>query len=113
MKKEKRRRPRLCRKPTTSEQKTMDDNYYVLSSNYLVESFTLNSSQREVARKGKGRRPDPRYRKNSVHQVAAVARESGRKVKDIDLTTLTSQFESYTKTFNLILSRIYNTAEHA
>ncbi len=113
MKKEKRRRSRSLKASKVSEQKTMDDNYYSTSSKtYLVESFSLNSHQREVARKGKGRKPDPRYKRNSgssSQQLAAIARQSARKVKDIDLTTLTSHFESYTKTVNLLLSRIYKT----
>ncbi len=91
----------------------MDDNYYRISSlNYLVESFSLNSSQREVTRKGKGRTPDPCYRKkngSSSFVLAAIARQSGGKVNDIDLQALTSHFENYTKTVNLILSRIYKT----
>ncbi len=115
MEKDKRRRSRSCKKPKASEQITMDDNYYRISSlNYLVESFTLNSSLREIARKGRGRIPDPRYRKNNASlQLAAIARQSGRKVNDIDLTTLTSHFEKYTKTVNLILSRIYKTDRRA
>ncbi len=117
MKKDKRRRSRSCKKPKASEQITMDDNYYRISSlNYLVESFTLNSSQREVARKGKGRTPDPRYRKkngSSSLVIASLAGQSGGKVNEIDLTALTSHFKNYTKTVNLILSRIYKTDRRA
>jgi transposase len=95
----------------------MDDNFYRISSlNYLVESFTLNSSRREVARKGKGRIPDPRYRKSngsSSFQLAAIVRESGGKVNEIDLTTLTLHFENYVRTVNLLLSRIYRTDRRA
>lgn len=77
-------------------------------------SISLNSDQREVARKGKGRRPDPRYRRvNATLQLAAIARQSGRKVNNIDLTTLTLHFENYIKTVNLILSRIYKTNSRA
>jgi len=54
MKKEKRRRSRSFKKPKASEQRKMDDNYYTLSSTaYLVESFSLNSSSRKVARKNR------------------------------------------------------------
>ncbi|MHA1863892.1 MAG: zinc ribbon domain-containing protein [Candidatus Thorarchaeota archaeon] len=115
MKKEKRRRSRSYRKPKASEQRKMDDNYYNNSSTaYLVESFTLNSSERKVARKGEGRKPDPNYkRNNAAHQLAAIARESGRKVNEIDLATLTLHFENYVKTVNLILSRIYKTDRRA
>jgi len=117
MKKDKRRRSRSCKTPKASEQKTMDDNYYGISSlNYLVESFSLNSSQREVVRKGKGRTPDPRYRRkngSSSLVLAAIARQSGGKVDDIDLTALTSHFENYVKTVNLILSRIFKTDRRA
>ncbi len=115
MKKEKRRRSRSYMKPKASEQRKMDDNYYISSSTaYLVESFSLNSSSREVARKGKGRKPDIHYRRNNItHQVAAIARDSGRKVNEIDLATLTLHFENYVKTVNLILSRIYKTDRRA
>ena len=117
MKSEKRRRPRSCKTPKASKQKTMDDNYYSSSSTtYLVESFSLNSCQREVARKGKGREPDPAYRRDRdsrAHRLVSVARQCGRKVGDIDLATLTLHFDNYVKVVNLILSRIYRTDERA
>ena len=79
MKKAKRRRPRSSQKPKASEQQTMDDNYYSLSSTtYLIESFTLNSSQREVIRKWKGKVPDQRYKQtkgSQAHQLATVSQQ--------------------------------------
>jgi len=117
MKKKKRRRPRSCKTPKASEQRKMDDNYYSISSTaYLVESFALNSSQRIVNRKGKGGRPDPSFRRNrnsSLTQLAGIARQSGKKVSEIDLATITSHFDNYIKTVNLILSRIYKTDRRA
>ncbi len=117
MKSEKRRRPRSCKTPKASKQKTMDANYYGSSStSYLVESFALNSYRREVARKGTGREPDPAYRGNRdirTHQLVNVAKQCGRKVGDIDLATLTLHFDNYVKVVNLILSRIYRTDERA
>lgn len=117
MKKEKRRRPRSFRKPKASEQRKMGDNYYNNSSTaYLVESFTLNSSERKVARKGTGLKPDPSFRRSrnsSLNQVAGITRQSGKKVSEIDLSTLTTHFDNYIKTVNLILSRIYKTDSRA
>jgi hypothetical protein len=95
----------------------MDANYYGSSStSYLVESFALNSYKREVARKGKGREPDPAYRRNRdirTHQLVNVAKQCGRKVGDIDLATLTLHFDNYVKVVNLILSRVYRTDARA
>lgn len=116
MKKEKRRRSRSCKTPKASAQRKMDDNYYNLSSKYLVESFALNSSERKVARKGKGLKPDPRFRRNrnsSLIQLAEIARQSGKKVSEIDIATITSHFDNYIKTVNLLLSRIYKTDRRA
>ncbi|MCK4568211.1 MAG: hypothetical protein KAU48_12975, partial [Candidatus Thorarchaeota archaeon] len=117
MKKEKRRRPRSFTKPKASEQRKMDDNYYNNSSTaYLVESFTLNSSERKVARKGEGLKPDPSFRRNrnsTSIQLAGITRQSEKKVSEIDLATITSHFDNYVKTVNLLLSRIYKTDRRA
>ena len=117
MKKEKRRRSRSCKTPEASAQRKMDDNYYSLSSTaYLVESFALNSSERKVARKGKGLKPDPSFRRSrnsSLTQLAGITRQSGKKVSEIDLSTITSHFDNYVKTVNLLLSRIYKTERRA
>ncbi|TFH03290.1 MAG: hypothetical protein E4H14_16895, partial [Candidatus Thorarchaeota archaeon] len=81
----------------------------------LVESFVLNSEDREVSRKGKGRSPDPSFKRNGelVQQLFLLSKQSGRKVKDIDLNLLTSHFANYVKVVNLILSRIYMTDKRA
>ncbi|MGY5854736.1 MAG: transposase [Candidatus Thorarchaeota archaeon] len=117
MKKNKRRRPRSCKVSKTSKQKTMDDNYYSTSStSYLVESFSLNSCEREVSRRGKGKGPDPSYRRDKKGQtrlLTNVARQCGRKVRNLDLTTLTLHFDNYVKAVNLILTRIYQTNARA
>ncbi|MGY5879039.1 MAG: zinc ribbon domain-containing protein [Candidatus Thorarchaeota archaeon] len=79
-------------------------------STYLVESFSLNSVERIVSRSGQGRKPDPTYRRDrkQVSQLASVLRGSGKKVKNIDLETLTLHFNNYTEVVNLLLSRIYS-----
>ena len=109
------------RRPWTQKrkqkQKTMDGKLitYSKSKSYLVESFVLNSEDREVSRKGKGRTPDPSFRRDndSIKQLSELSKQSGRKVKDIDLRLLTGHFENYVKVVNLILSRIYKTDRRA
>ncbi len=118
MKKEKRRRPRSCKKLKASGQQTMGDNYYVISSTkstrttglkYLVESFTLCSLDREVNKKGKGKRPDPRYRRVNTEVVQErIKTVTGRKVIDTDLTLMGMYFEKYVELVNLVLSRVYS-----
>ena len=120
MKKEKRRRPRSCKKPQASEQQKMDDNYYIISSTtpqktglkYLVESFTLCSLDREVNKKGKGKRPDPRYRRANTEVVQErIQAMTGRKVIDTDLSLMGIYFEKYVDLVNLVLSRVYSDKE--
>ncbi|GAG11501.1 unnamed protein product, partial [marine sediment metagenome] len=79
------------------------------SKSYLVESFVLNSEERVVSRRGKGKSPDPAFRKNNdqVHQVALVAKHTGRKVRELDLETLTLYFNNYVEVINLLLKKIY------
>ncbi len=79
-------------------------------STYLVESFSLNSVERVVSRCGQGKRPDPTYRRDrkQVSHIASVLRGSGKKVKNIDLETLTLHFENYVQAVNMLLSRIYS-----
>jgi len=79
-------------------------------STYLVESFSLNSVERIVSRSGQGRQPDPTYRRDrkQVSQLASVLRGSGKKIKSIDLETLTLHFGNYVEAVNLLLSRIYS-----
>jgi len=78
-------------------------------STYLVESFSLNSVERVVSRSGQGRQPNPTYRRDRKQgsQLASVLRGSGKKVKSIDLETLTLNFDNYVQVVNLLLSRIY------
>ena len=94
------------------KQKSMTGNNNMCSSrtSYLVESFSLNSVERIVSRSGKGRRPDPTYRRDrrQVSQLASVLRGSGKKVKSMDLDTLTLHFGNYVQAVNLLLSRIYS-----
>jgi len=79
-------------------------------SAYLVESFSLNSVERVVSRSGQGRQPDPVYRRDrkQVSQITSVLRGTGKKVKNIDLETLTLHFDNYVQAVNLLLSRIYS-----
>ncbi len=114
MKQESLRRPWTQKRK--QKQKTMDGKYIrSTSKSYLVESFVLNSEDRVVNRKGKGRRPDPSFKRdnNSIKQLSELSKQSGKKVKDIDLRLLTGQFENYVKVVNLILSRMYKTDKRA
>jgi len=92
--------------------KSMTGKYIMTSlrSAYLVESFSLNSVERVVSRNGQGKRPDPNYRRDrkQVSQLASILRGSGKKVKSIDLETLTLHFSNYVEAVNLLLSRIYS-----
>ncbi len=100
-----------------STQKKMTGMYNCGSSRttYLVESFTLNSVDRVVSRRGKGRRPDPAFKRGSVqqHQFRTLAKSFGRKVRDIDLGALTQHFDSYMKAVNLLLERVYSSPARA
>ncbi len=118
MKQTKRRRPRSCKKPKASEQQTMVDNYYSSSSTksprttglkYLVESFTLCSLDREVDKKGKGKRPDPRYRRaNAQVMQERIQTVTGRKVNKTDLSLMGMHFERYVELVNLVVDRVYS-----
>ncbi len=82
------------------------------SRNYLIESFSLNSVTRTVNRRGQGRRPDPQYKKKA--DIKSIISEiSGKKIQSIDLTTVIKYFEQYVETVNMILQRVYETAEKA
>ncbi len=101
------------------KQETMTGRYNCGSSRtaYLVESFTLNSKDRLVSRKGLGRRPDPAFKKGIAQKqhLRLIAKGIGRKVRDIDLQTLTHHFDNYVKVVNILLDRIYsnpNRAQH-
>lgn len=113
MKQEKvRRQPRK----QSRKQKTMAGNFInIPSKSYLVESFVLNSVEREVSRKGRGKIPDSSFRQNEdpVQQLSSFSAQSGRKVKEVDLDRLLHYFNSYVKVVNLILSRIYETDTRA
>ncbi|MGY5860689.1 MAG: transposase [Candidatus Thorarchaeota archaeon] len=92
--------------------KSMTGKYNMTSSRstYLVESFTLNSVERIVSRKGKGNTPDPTYRRDrkGITSLSSIIEGTGKKVKDIDLETLTFHFSQYVEAVNLLLSRIYS-----
>ncbi|MHA1959422.1 MAG: zinc ribbon domain-containing protein [Candidatus Thorarchaeota archaeon] len=76
---------------------------------YLVESFLLNSEDRVVSRRGRGRKPNPAFRRitDTLHQLSRVTKGSGRKVNDLDLHTLSLHFERYVQVVNILLSRVY------
>ena len=65
MTQESQRRPWMLKRK--QKQKTMDGNLitYSKSKSYLVESFVLNSEDRVVNRKGKGRAPDPSFKRDN------------------------------------------------
>ncbi len=114
------------RKQTQSmaeEQQTIDDKFIYSSSGtpktglkYLVESFSLNSSDRVISRKGKNRRPDPSFSKkskSSAQQILSIAGSTGRKVRETDLSILESTFKQYVSTVNLVLEKVYKNTEYA
>jgi transposase len=115
MKMGKRRRPRSCTQSKTVKQQTIAGNYYIHSSTtYLVETFTLNSYHRVVSRKGKGRKPDPSFRRSLNKQVQTISRmTSGQKCSDIDLQLLTQHFEKYVADVNSILQKVFSNDERA
>ncbi|MDF1540294.1 MAG: transposase, partial [Candidatus Thorarchaeota archaeon] len=62
---------------------------------------------------GKGFRPDPSFSKKSTSlqpelKALQTIVGSGKKIKELDLLTLTSVFEQYTKCVNLLLARMYS-----
>ncbi|MFX1603304.1 MAG: zinc ribbon domain-containing protein [Promethearchaeota archaeon] len=77
----------------------------------------MNSKDRVVLRKGCGRGPDPsfskRNRNDDSNQLRLIFRNSGRKVRSVDLEILESHFNQYVKTVNLVLDEVYKTPEHA
>ena len=101
-------------KPKPS-QKSMTGNNTMTSSRstYLVESFTLNSVERIISRKGLGRTPNPTYRRDrkGITNLASIVRGTGKKVKDTDLETLTLHFDQYVHAVNMLLSRIYSSTK--
>ncbi len=108
MKNETRRYPRVG-KNVDSNQETMDGNYYINSSTYLVQKFSLNSFNRQVARKGLGRRPDPSFQKKKTAIRPIVSNLlSGKKCSEIDLHTLEQHFEKYVEAVNLVLTKVYS-----
>ncbi len=112
-----RRRPRRRQESDDSQkQLTMDGRLKFITSTahqntglkYLVQSFTLCSADREVNKKGKGGRPDPRYRRCSPRPVRQeIEAVTGRKVKNVDLSLLGRYFEKYVELVNLVLERVY------
>ncbi|MFW9888247.1 MAG: hypothetical protein ACFFER_08700, partial [Candidatus Thorarchaeota archaeon] len=119
MKKAMRRRPRT-EKTNSSDQKTMDGNLMLSSSEnhqitglkYLVQSFTLYSLKKEISKKGKGRNPDPCYRNTSPEKVLKeIESIAGGKVSKADLTSIGSYFEKYVRLVNLVLERVYEGAD--
>jgi IS605 OrfB family transposase len=82
---------------------------------FLVESFLLNSEHRVISRRGTGRKPDPAFGRDSdqLDRVSLVIKDSGKKVKDIDLQTLGLHFENYIQVVNILLSRIYKSQSRA
>ncbi|MHA2022878.1 MAG: zinc ribbon domain-containing protein [Candidatus Thorarchaeota archaeon] len=92
---------RLLRIPSKTHHKT--------GLKYLVESFTLCSVEREVNKKGKGYRPDPRFKRASPEVVKQrIQKVTGRKVIDADLSLMGTYFEKYVELVNLVLERVYS-----
>jgi len=79
---------------------------------YLVESFTLCSLDREVSKKGKGYRPDPRYKRANPEVIKQrIQGVTGRKVINTDLSLMGTYFEKYVELVNLVLERVYSDKE--
>ena len=113
MKKKTRRHPRVG-KTTGSNQETMDGNYYIDSSTYLVQKFSLNSYHRVVARKGLGRGPDPSFQRKDKRVVKQLATKmSGKKCSEIDLQVLGQHFGKYIEAVNLVLAKVYSLPQRA
>ncbi len=90
--------------PSTTHQKT--------GLKYLVESFTLCSIDREVSKRGKGRLPDPRYKRAKPELIKQRINDvTGRKVIDADLSLMGTYFEKYVGLVNLVLGRVYSDKE--
>ncbi len=116
-----RRRPRKQEESDDSQKHlTMDGKLILFPSTahqntglkYLVQSFTLCSVDREVNTKGKGKRPDPRFRRWSPEPVRKdIEAATGRKVRDVDLSLLGRYFEKYVELVNLVLERVYASRE--
>ncbi len=113
MKKKTRRHPRVG-KTTGSNQETMDGYYYIDSSTYLVQKFSLNSYHRVVARKGLGRRPDPSFQRKDKRVVKQLTTKiSGKKCSEVDLQTVEQHFGKYIEAVNLVLNKVYSCPQRA
>ncbi len=86
----------------------MDDILSCPSSALRVQSFVLNSYNRQVARKGLGRRPS-----TSIKQSHMLHKLSGRKCNNLDLGVLSQSFSSYRKVVNLILEKVFSDLRYA
>jgi len=93
----------------------MDDNYMSSSSTYQAEKFALNSYNRVVDRKGKGKGPDPSFSMRRPRHDGEVLSElvTGKKCSDIDLQTLEQHFNRYVHAVNLVLGEAYSTPDRA
>ncbi len=112
-----RRRPREQTQSLTEQQQTMDDKFISCSSGtpktglrYLTESFTLNSVERTVQRQGKGRGPEAML---STIARAQGESQTGRKIRDIDVSRLGEHFTVYVRLVNMVLERVYESDERA
>jgi len=102
-----RRHPRV-QKTTDgrSKQKTMDDgNFKWTGLCYLVETFSLNSVDRRVNRRGTSPPPTP---DSLLPQVRAT---SGRKMSVLDLQLVQQHFSVFVSLVNQVLDRVYSSAE--
>ncbi|MHA1614584.1 MAG: hypothetical protein ACTSYJ_07035, partial [Candidatus Thorarchaeota archaeon] len=93
---------------------SVDGNYYNDSSTYLVQKFSLNSFNRQVARKGLGRGPDPSFqRKDKRVAKQLVTKVSGKKCSEVDLQTIGQHFGKYIEAVNLVLNKVYSSHQRA
>ncbi len=97
-----------------SLQKTMDGNLCCPSSTFQVQSFSLSSYERIVARKGLGRNPNTSYStKQKTVNYGVIQTLSGRKCSDLDLSLLSQTFENYRIAVNMILEEVFADSAYA
>jgi len=93
----------------------MDDNHMSSSSTYQAEKFALNSYNRIVDRKGRGKGPDPSFSIRGSRHEGEVLSElvTGKKCSDINLQTLEQHFDRYVDAVNLVLGKVYSAPDRA
>ncbi len=101
-----RRRPRAQRKTDgPSKQKAMDGKFISAGVGYLVESFSLNSVDRRVNRRGTSSQP------TTCLLFVQASDSSGRKMSALDLQLVEQHFSVFVTLVNQVLKRVYSSEE--